>query len=110
MYEMAEDAAAAGEQPVVMVAKPECLECTHLCGDLGSTEHDCMSDSMCPARFYRISLGVPLHKYAKRLANALSTGDASESAEIMAELSGLDPAVSGRIMRVSGMLVREQDT
>lgn len=97
------------DQPVVLVAKPECLRCTHLAGELGTKEFDCLGDRICPANFYRIAQGVPVHDYAKRLAAAMGKGSAADSADIMAELADLDPAVSARVMEISSGIMREQD-
>ena len=96
-----------GQQAVVMVAKAECLDCGHLAGPLGSVMHPCIDDDACPARYYRLAVGLPVHRHSADLAKALAEGDAKRVAELASALDGIDPSVAAKVMSLASARLRE---
>ena len=86
---------------LVMIAKPECLDCTHLVGKLGKTTHPCADDPLCPASTYEIIIGTDLNQAADELADALSERSILEnpdkSATALHKLNKLHVRVRKRI-------------
>ena len=92
---------------VVMVAKVECLRCRHLAGALAEEEFPCFDDDICPAKFYRISLGIPINKHATKLAEAMADGNAANVSKLTKQLSGLDPVIVAKVMALASGMLRE---
>lgn len=82
----------------IMIAKEECLTCTHLVGDLGTSDMNCWDGPFCPAQGYAIEIGVDVASYAIDMATALNDDDSEEFARLMSDLDTMSATVRRNVL------------
>lgn len=94
---------------LVMIKKPECLTCKHLCS-LNKKKYDCTEDTNCPAKTYKIILGVDINACVERMASALASNNIDELNVITGELANVDPEVKTKILNLAKAKSKLGDT
>lgn len=85
----------------VLIARPECLRCSHLAPEFSDQPYTCITDRNCPARYMKILQGVDMQRYSKRLAECWHSNNADGIAEVMEELAEINPVVSDKVMALA---------
>lgn len=86
---------------VVMIAKPECLDCHHLIPNLRDTCYPCLGERNCPAVTLRVEVGVDLKEYSDGLADGWANDNLEQVSAILGRLTTLHPAIRGRVLSLA---------
>ena len=86
---------------IVLIAKPDCLNCRYLAPKIGKKSNACKSDPQCPAQFYRLAIGVDMVATATELADAIRENDAQALHIVTSKIADLHKAVRNKIFQMA---------